>query len=99
MKFRLAVSALLFAAAPALADDPPAPTAPGGAAAPTAPAAGEKHVNKITDAAKAAFEKMDKIANSPVRQGLKEAAGTISSEMKMSMPGAPEMPSMQSNMK
>lgn len=52
---------------------------------PAAPAAPAKHENKISPEAKAAFEKMEKIANCPVRQGVNEAAGTITAEM-MGMP-------------
>jgi hypothetical protein len=54
----LAVAASLFFARGSLADDGTAPPAP--------PPVAEKHVNKVSDAAKAAFEKMGKISNNPV---------------------------------
>jgi hypothetical protein len=83
-RIRLAVAAaLLTAAASAHAGDdpkPPAP-APGAPAAPAAPGTAAKHENKITPEAKAAFEKMGKIANNPVAKGLKDASGTIGAAM------------------
>lgn len=82
MKKSTVVASLVVAAlsGAARADDPK-PAAP---PAPAAPAAA-KHENKITPEAKAAFERMEKIANCPVRQGVVDAAGTITAEM-MGMP-------------
>ena len=91
-----AAAALLVVHHAARADDPPAPKPPAPAApgepakpaVPTAPGtnpAAKRHENKISPEAKAAFEKMEKVSNCPVRQGLKEAAGTVEMEM-MGMP-------------
>jgi hypothetical protein len=94
----LIAAALLGAAAvPALAQDgpppppvppappPAAPTAPAPAPAPAAPA---KHENKISDAAKAAFDGMAKQLYNPVELGLKELQGKM--KMVMQMPGMDE---------
>jgi hypothetical protein len=78
----LAAAAALAIAAGARADDPPAP--PAKPAAPPAPAAG-KHENKVSDEAKAAYDKMEKAANCAATKGVKEATGTISTQL----PGAP----------
>ena len=69
---------VLALAAVVRADDPPKPPAPAEptAPAPAAPAAG-KHENKVADAAKAAFDKIEKTANCPVALGLKAASGKI----------------------
>lgn len=78
--------AALLALAPASLAQEGAP-APKKEEAPAAPAA-EKHVNKVSDAAKAAFEAAEKLLYSPVGLGLKELKGTI--EMKMQMAGMEE---------
>ncbi|MCK6480135.1 MAG: hypothetical protein HUU06_01620 [Planctomycetaceae bacterium] len=83
-RLSLTLAALLAVAPVSLAQEG-APKPEGGAPAPAAPAAPAKHVNVITDAAKAAFEAMEKIMYSPVVQGLKDLTGTI--EMKMEMAG------------
>jgi len=70
MNARIAVAlaaALALAPAASAQDAPP----------PTGPAAPAKHENKITDAAKAAFEKMEKAAYSAVAAGLKDLSGTV----------------------
>jgi len=74
------LAALLSLAPAAIAQEgtPPA----GGEKPAAAPA---KHENKVTEAAKAAFEAWEKMMASPVAQGLKDFSGTI--EMKMEMPG------------
>lgn len=75
--------AALLAAAPAvLAQDAPAPKSGETPAAPAAPA---RHENVVTEAAKAAFEAMEKAMSSPLAQGLKDFQGTI--EMKMETMG------------
>jgi hypothetical protein len=83
----LAAAATLAFAAHARADDPPPPVKPADPpvkpaeppAKPAEPAA--KHENKITDEAKAVFEKLAKTANGPIQKGMKEASGTITAEM------------------
>jgi hypothetical protein len=90
----VAAAAALFTLVPAaFADDgktpappaPKAPPAPPAPAAPTAPApadAAPKHTaNKVSDAAKAALDKIAALTNTPVAKGMKEAAGTIDFEM------------------
>ena len=93
----LIAAALLGAAAvPALAQDgpppplPPAPppAAPAAPAPAPAPAAPAKHENKITDAAKAAFDAMSKQLYNPVELGLKELQGKM--KMVMQLPGMDE---------
>lgn len=81
------IAALAFAPA-AFAQDPPAPPA-GGATpapapakpdekpAPAKPAAPAKHENKVTDAAKGAFEAIHKAMHDPVAAGLKELQGNL----------------------
>jgi len=74
-----AVASALLAAGAARADDTkpaPAPAVPGAPGAAAHPATA-KHENKVSAAAKAAFEKMGKLANNPVAQGLKDAGGTL----------------------
>jgi hypothetical protein len=91
--FAFAVVAVLGGAA--LAQDgakPPVPPVP--PVAPTAPSKVEKHVNKITDAAKDVFARFDKLLYSPVKLGLKDLAGTV--KMEMDLP--PEMESMRGQM-
>ena len=92
----LVVAALLGAAAvPALAQDgpppppvPPAPPPAAPAAPAPAPAVPAKHENKLTDAAKAAFDAMAKQLYNPVELGLKELQGKM--KMNMQMPGMDE---------
>jgi len=76
-KLAFAVAALLALAPAASAQDPPAPA---------------KHVNKVTDAARAAFERMDKATYSPVAAGLKDLSGTL--EMKVEGAGMGARPGM-----
>ncbi len=70
----VAAAALAFAVG-ARADDPP-PAKPPAPATPPA-AAGGKHENKVSDDAKALFEKMSKTVNGPLRKGAKEITGTL----------------------
>jgi hypothetical protein len=75
--FVLTLLALAFAHT-ARADDakPPAPADPGATSAPT------RHVNKVTDAAKAAFEKIAKAAGNPFGRGMKAATGVLTATTK-----------------
>lgn len=75
--------------------------APAAAAQEGAPPAGEKpaaparHVNRITDAAKGAFEAMERLMSSPLAQGLKDFQGTIEMATEFGKDsGMGEMPSM-----
>jgi hypothetical protein len=81
LTFLAAAAALAFAAG-ARADDPPAP--PVKPAKPEPAPASAKHENKVSDEAKAAYEKMEKAANCAATKGMKEATGTVS----MQLPGA-----------
>jgi hypothetical protein len=82
------------AAVPALAQDgppvPPAPPAapPAAPAAPTAPEAPAKHENKVSDAAKAVWAGMEKVAYNPVNAGLKEMQGKM--RLNLEVPGMDE---------
>jgi hypothetical protein len=83
---RLAVAALLLAAAPAVAAQegpPPAPPkdAPAAPASPAEEKKVERHENKISAEAKALFEKMGKLLYSAAENGLKEFSGTLRMEM------------------
>ena len=69
---------------------PPAPPAP--PPAPVAPAKPAKHENKISDAAKAAFEAMESKLYNPVAMGLKEFTGK--SAMTLEVPGMENMEGM-----
>lgn len=62
-----ALAAALVLAPAASAQDRPAPAAPAAA----------KHENKVSDAAKAAFERMEKAMYSAVAAGLKDLSGTV----------------------
>ena len=70
--------ALFAAAALAAIAASPVRAQEGGGTAPAAPA---RHVNKVTDAARAAFDRMGKAMYSAVNAGLKDLTGTM--EMKM----------------
>ena len=52
----------------------------------------ERHKNQVSDAAKAAFDRMDKVLYRPVAAGLKDLEGTLT--MKMDMPGMEGMQGM-----
>jgi hypothetical protein len=71
---------------------PPAPPAPPpanpAAPAPAAPAKPAKHENKVSDAAKAAYEGMNASLYNPIARGLKEFQGKAA--MKMEFPGMGE---------
>jgi hypothetical protein len=71
----LAAAAVLCVPAAAGAQDA------GPAPAPKKEEAPAKHVNKISDAAKALFEKYDKICYTPVRGGLKDLQGAVMLEV------------------
>jgi hypothetical protein len=74
----LAAAAALAFATGARADDPPAP--PVKPAKPDPAPAAAKHENKISDEAKALFEKLSKTVNGPLQKGVKEVDGTITTE-------------------
>lgn len=77
------------APAPKAEDPAPVPAAPKPAEKPAAPA---KHVNKVTDAAKAALEVIRKGCYDPVTAGLKEYKGKL--VLKIEMEGMEEMEGM-----
>ena len=79
----LSLAALLALAPAALPQDAPPPAAPPAAKPADKPAAPARHENKVTAAAKAAFDAMQKLMASPVAKGLQNFTGTI--EMKMEM--------------